>query len=382
MLELDPLARLQAKIFVWTISIVAALFGGGFLYWYHREPPPPIPPSRPIYADVYANLGIAPLPTTVQHKPQVKNRLDQLSREPCYRDAIYGLADALLEVGYPRETDTSLVSFAKRCGESDEILVRRYKALLQASDFSGALRVADDLVKSDPANARVRYWRGNAHEKLKEFAPALTDYINTVQLLGDPVNVSVNHFYDIARMYAALGRYCDAIAPIETFISFKHAKNRSTQLTTLIAEYADKGNCDAHYAAGTTRIARVPFPGMIGVNTLVVVINGIAGNFLLDTGATYVTVTPAFASKAKLSVEIETQFPMKTVGGTVFANLAYAATVAVGKAEAQGVAVAVVRGTANPFGDRMDGLLGMSFLARFNLNVSQSTIELTALPLR
>jgi clan AA aspartic protease (TIGR02281 family) len=121
---------------------------------------------------------------------------------------------------------------------------------------------------------------------------------------------------------------------------------------------------------------------MITVNTLAVVINGAGGNFLLDTGATYVAVTSAFASKARLDMESGTQLSMKTVGGTAFADLAYASTVAVGKAEAQGVAVAVVRGTRDPFGDRLDGLLGMSFLARFKLNVSQSAIEFTALPLR
>ena len=97
---------------------------------------------------------------------------------------------------------------------------------------------------------------------------------------------------------------------------------------------------------------------------------------------TTVAVTPAFASKAKLGVETGTQLPIKTVGGIASADLAYAATVAVGKAEAQGVAVAVIRGTPNPFGGGLDGLLGMSFLARFKLDVSPSAIELTALPLR
>jgi clan AA aspartic protease (TIGR02281 family) len=380
MIELDPRDRLpypnRRKFPVFTmIGAIAVLGGSGFFYWQYVA-------QRSNHIEIYRQLGISSLPATVELLPQVQSRLDQLSREPCYRAAIYDLADALLEAGYPREADTSLLSFAKRCGQSDEILVRRYTALVQASDFSAALRVADDLVKSDPADARVRYWRGNVHEKLKNFTLALTDYINTVQLLGDPDTVSANHFYDISRMYAALGRYCDAITPIETFISFKPAENRTTQLTSLIAEYADKANCDAHYAAGTARVARVPLPGMIGVTTLVVVINGVAGNFVLDTGATYVAVTPAFASKARVNVETGTQLPMKTVGGTAFADLAYATTVAVGKAEAQGVAVAVVRGTPDLFGDRLDGLLGMSFLARLKLNVSLSAIEFTAIPLR
>jgi hypothetical protein len=241
MIELDPRDRLpypnprKFPVFA-MIGAIAVLGGGGFFYWQYAA-------QRSNYVEIYRRLGIPSLPATVELLPQVQSRLDQLSREPCYRAAIYALADALLEAGYPRETDTSLISFAKRCGQSDEILVRRYKALFRASDFSAALRVADDLVKS-------------------------------------------------------------------------------------------------------------------------------------------VAVTPAFASKARLNVETGTQLPMKTVGATAFADLAYATTVAVGKAEAQGVAVAVVRGAPDPFGDRLDGLLGRSFLARFRLNMSQSTIELTALPLR
>jgi clan AA aspartic protease (TIGR02281 family) len=381
MIELDPRDRLShsssrsVPVFAILIGAIAILACGGFFYWQYVA-------QKSNHADVYRQVGISSLPANVERLPKIQSQLDQLSHEPCYRNAMYGLADALIEAGYPREADTSLLSFAKRCGDSDEILIRRYTALVQASDFSAALRVADDLVKSDPADAQVRYWRGNVYEELKDFAHALTDYIITVQLLGDPGTVSVNHFYDISRMYAALGRYCDAIAPIETYISFKPAENRTTQLTRLIAEYADKANCDAHYATGTARVARVPFPGMIGVTILVVVINGVTGNFLLDTGATYVAVTSAFASKARLNVEAGTQLPMKTVGGSALADLGYASTVAVGRAQAQGVAVAVIRGAPDPFGDRLDGLLGMSFLARFKLNVSQSTIEFTPVPLR
>jgi predicted aspartyl protease len=70
------------------------------------------------------------------------------------------------------------------------------------------------------------------------------------------------------------------------------------------------------------------------------------------------------------------------VGGIASADLGYARTVSVGKAVAQGVAVAVVRGAADPFGRQLDGLLGMSFLARFRVSLSQNTIELAAIPLQ
>jgi predicted aspartyl protease len=69
---------------------------------------------------------------------------------------------------------------------------------------------------------------------------------------------------------------------------------------------------------------------------------------------------------------------MKTVGGTVQATLGTANAVAVGNAEARSVTVAVIQDSRDPFGARIDGLLGMSFLARFNTRISPKGIELTA----
>ena len=83
-----------------------------------------------------------------------------------------------------------------------------------------------------------------------------------------------------------------------------------------------------------------------------------------------------------MHIESAGLLPMKTAGGTALADLGYASTISVGNAEAEGVAVAVIRGSNDPFGGHLDGLLGMSFLARFNLRLSQDGIELTAIPLR
>ena len=171
-----------------------------------------------------------------------------------------------------------------------------------------------------------------------------------------------NPFYQISRMYAALGRHCDAITPIETYVSFDPVKRQSTQTATLIAEYANRGSCQTDYAKGATRVRLL---GSTGVHTLSVVVNGVAGNFILDTGATYVAVTSDFAKNAKVTVEGATVISLKTVGGVVSAYLSHNNKVTVGSADAQGVSVAVIRGAVDPFGGRLDGLLGMSFLARF-----------------
>lgn len=355
--------------FIIAVLLAAA---GGFFYWYST-----LPSDR--FRVVYDQLAIAPLPAAVESQQVIQTRLDQLTREPCYRDAIAGLSDALLKAGFPRESAAVLVSFVNRCPGSEYLLTDAYEALLHVSDSSGAFQVADRLVKAFPARSAYRYWRANAYNEMKDFPHALSDYINAVQLVGDPQTVTGDAFYNISRMYAALGRYCDAITPIETYISFDPAERRTPQTTKIIAEYAEKGNCDPHFARG---LARVPFVGATGVHTLPVFINGVIGNFILDTGATYVSVTSEFAEKSRMRIETGNQIIMKTVGGIGIAEIAYAGTVAVGAAEAFDVVVAVMRGRADPFGSRLDGLLGMSYLARFKVNLSQNGIELASIPLR
>ena len=174
-----------------------------------------------------------------------------------------------------------------------------------------------------------------------------------LQLMGSPNNIAGSQFYDVARMYAELGRYCDAIAPIETFISFDPVERRTPQTTQLISEYAQKGSCDTHFARG---VGRVPILNTGGVRTISVSINGVPGNFILDTGAEYVAVTTDFSARAKINIDTQNQMPMKTAGGFTAADVGYANIITVGNAQADGVVVAVIHGT-DPFGGHLDGLL-------------------------
>lgn len=142
-------------------------------------------------------------------------------------------------------------------------------------------------------------------------------------------------------LYAALQRFCDAITPIETYISFAPAERRNPQTTKIISDYAERGRCDARYAQGT---GRAPLVADGRVYRVAVSVNGALGNFILDTGASYVAVTRKFPDRARIDLDAATQTVMKTVSGMVQADLGYASRLAVGQAEAQGVVVAVVPG--------------------------------------
>ena len=136
-------------------------------------------------------------------------------------------------------------------------------------------------------------------------------------------------------------------------------------------------NCKGQYLPST---GRVPLLGAAGVHIIPVTINRVPGHFVLDTGAAYVSITSEFAAKAGI-VKFENRL-LKTVGGTVRADVGYANSITVDRAEAEGVVVAVIPSGTNPFPEHTDGLLGMSFLARFRIDLSQNGLTLTPIRAR
>ena len=209
----------SVALLVITILIASA---GGALFWYytsresdfsHAKHLPRESPSKPTaspsdFEATYNQLGIQPLPSTVERQQRVSSRLDQLHREPCYRGAIIGLGRALLDAGYPREAASSLRSFVKRCDSAPEVLPLAFTGPERINDFSGALEVANELVEAVPANGTFRYWRALAYDRTGKFSQAIFDYMNAIQLAGDPKHVGGDVFYKWAQSYAALGRYC------------------------------------------------------------------------------------------------------------------------------------------------------------------------------
>lgn len=346
-------------------AIVLLLASGGGHLLNAQQANPTLGPSY--YAPVYETLGIS-MPPAFESRPGVTPRLDQLRREPCDHWAIGPLATLLDKAGYARESAKSLESFADRCGVSGELLEPAYGTLTRLGDRAGAVRIATKLIEDDRASTRWRFLRGTAYEQMKDYPRALNDYVATLQLWPELSNVHVNEFYRISRMYDALGRPCEAITPLETYISFEPAQRRSQQLGTMIKEYATKGSCWNIYAKGTDRM-------LMRENTVEVTINGAKGRFVVDTGATLVSVTPEFAERARLSAATDNLVPVKTVGGNMQMALAAAKHVRVGNTDAADVATLIAIGSKNAYGDH-DGLLGMSFLARFNVTLADGYLEI------
>lgn len=261
----------------------------------------------------------------------------------------------------------------EKCAKDAEFLILAYTYYEQLGEYPRALEIINRLVEWDPANADFRFSRGRIYEATKHFEKALMDYISTVDLLGRPEEVAATQFYYIATMYAELGRFCEAATPLETYISYDLVKRRTPQLDRLISEYRSKGNCKQS-TSGNNATVRVRKSG--AVLLVEATLNNVTGLFVLDTGASFVSVTKSFANKAKLSADIKDEVTLQTANGLADGLLATANSIQVGNAYSTFVPVVVVDDAKLGSEDGVSGLLGMSFLSRFVVKFGTDSVEL------
>jgi aspartyl protease family protein len=178
----------------------------------------------------------------------------------------------------------------------------------------------------------------------------------------------------IARSYEKLGRFCDAVSPLESWISINPARNDTSQVRVIIDDYMKKGNC----ALATGNEETFAAPRQNKPVTLPVTINGTRGIFVLDTGATFVALKKTFAQKASVEIDQSSAVQLHTANGITTGKLGRAATVQLRSLQAKAVPIVVEDDAKATFGDGIDGLLGMSFLSRFKVTIDTQAIKISS----
>jgi len=103
-------------------------------------------------------------------------------------------------------------------------------------------------------------------------------------------------------------------------------------------------------------------------------IDGESGRFVVDTGASYVTLTRALVLRLKLDLERAPTVLLQTANGPRPGHL-----ITVQAIEVQGVKAARVPAVViDDLGGGIDGLLGLSFLSRFDLKQTRGTFEIAS----
>ncbi|WP_284418862.1 MULTISPECIES: TIGR02281 family clan AA aspartic protease [unclassified Bradyrhizobium] len=374
--------------------IVAAAIAGGSIYWLRPDWAAPVDQilqtfrtpvtadlGRPAPADaartesrfvgLYQRYRISPLASDIENGAKLSALLATLQKEPCDSRAAFQASLALEERHEMRGAADLLSGFADNCPESSGERYRASELYYLLGDYDKAIKLSTDLIDHQPDAQRPYFVRARSEQALKRYAAAIDDYTTLIRLLPDTKSVVSEVFTRMSDSYEKLDRPCEAIGPIQTYIALDSEKRSTQPLLRRIAALAAKGNCTQAYATGTARIPR----RSNGVSTAKVQINGITGTFIVDTGASFVTLTRSFADRAKPQMFRTEPVEMQTANGTTSANLATVDSVKLAGVSASSVPTIIA---SKSIGDGVDGLLGMSFLSRFTVVISDREIQLKA----
>jgi len=320
---------------------------------------------------VLDRLGIT-LPADVAGQPSIAQKLDQLRREPCDQTAIYQLQKALNDAGYRREAANALISFSGHCDDNAAALRTAANIFLKLTDYKAVLEVTNKIIRLVPNNDNGYYLRARAYDGLKDYSHAIADYITGIELFGDKDRIASVSYMNMSDDYVALGQYCEAMRPIKAWVAIDPVRHDTSQTQHILDGLARKGHCEAETAIGGGET--IAIPGGAKQISVSVQVNGVRGHFLLDTGATFVLVKQSFATAAKLAIRDDSEIQLHTANGIGKAVLGRADMVKLGKLEARNVSVAVQTDADGAYGHGVDGLLGMSFLSRFEVRLDDRSV--------
>jgi clan AA aspartic protease (TIGR02281 family) len=349
----------------WVIALLLVAIPGMASAGYLDENP------DEVFSSVYERLGA--LPTNAARDPYVWLRLEELKREPCDQKSIGDLALMLDKLGFRRQAADGLYRFVKDCGAPLSALHQSINIYLKLTDYPKAVEVADEFMRRAPSNHDAHYLRGVALQGAGDFPRALVDYSDAIELFGaDKRGISSLVFVRMAEVYAALNRFCEATAPINMWVSLDPAARDTSRTQKIISDYEAQGHC---ISSKEFQKESYPLRGQRNVVTVKAEINGVRGLFILDTGASYVSVKSAFADRAKIPQSDTSEITLMTANGPAKAKLSKADKVMLGKLEATNVPIAIQNLDEKSYGVGVDGLLGMSFLSRFEVQMAGGFIE-------
>ncbi len=293
-----------------------------------------------------------------------------LAREPCDRQKAHDLLKDMLAAGNSRGVIERAAAFGAKCGDYPPLREQTYAAHQRLGELDLALADLGALIEHGPKMPYYRAWRATLYEEKGDFERAAEDLRQALSLYPAAVDLPQR----LASIYERQGKPCDAVTLLQQ-LAFRYGQEAFAAGVRARVEGLEQQGACAAATAGAERVTLRADPRHGTAVAKVRVNDQAAGSFVVDTGASYLTLPRALAERLGLDLANAPKGKFATANGVREAQLVVVPAVTVGGLKAERVAAAVVDDLPG-----IDGLLGMSFLARFDLRQSGGVIELGPRP--
>ncbi|MGA9520222.1 MAG: aspartyl protease family protein [Myxococcaceae bacterium] len=336
------------------VGVSVLLVVGAVAAWWVTRPKPPAPPPPVAKTD------------HGEYNQVIDALTDHMNKEPCDRKSILKLGDWLLKAGDARGAIQASEKFFDKCGEHLRLRWVTLAAHKQLSEFDAAAADATRLIESDPDDKDYWFWRGEVREMQGDLHAAIRDYRQAIALQPRLQSVPLN----LVNLLEKAGQPCEAMVALDTYMGVYPELRSEARFQVRLEKLGANPSCAGFLGTGKAVLSRRASDSAI---VALVVVNGSQkGSFILDTGATYVTLTRAFADKLGLQPKDHSKITMITAGGMRTVKLARVESLELKGLRARDVEVAI----SDDLPDQVDGLLGLSFLNRFEVTVDARKAQL------
>ncbi|MEY4580523.1 MAG: hypothetical protein RL701_5226 [Pseudomonadota bacterium] len=301
------------------------------------------------------------------HTLEIRSLTARTQAEPCDRRAVYELTRLLFRAGDARAATQHADPFFETCGEFAELHSILYEAYMQLSEPKQAIAEVTRMLALQPHDASSHGRRGLAYEQLHDVEHAEQDYVQALAFQPRLSDVPIS----LANLYETHGRPCDAVAPLEGLLHYyAHAGDIDT-IRARVDGLLMRPECTP--LAGNGKASVRVGQGQTALRARVKLLGRETASFVVDTGASYVTITTLLAHRLGLRLDNAPKLLLQTANG-----VRQGALIVLERVELQGATAlrvpAVVVDDLGP----VDGLLGLSFLSRFDLKQSNGVFEISA----
>lgn len=335
-------------------ALVLVLGGGaGAVTWLgtRPRPQPPPPPPPPKYG-----------PAT----RRIEELQKKLAAEPCDRKLSLKLTQDLLEAEVPREVIGVVDAFVTKCGAHERLQWDKYVAQKRLSEYGPAVETVTALMALNPTDHDYPWWRGELNELQGKLDDAIADYRLALSLLPRMNSVPLM----LVDTLLKAGRPCEGLEPLNLYVFFHPDARESAAVLTRQAKLTE-AKCEVAPAKG-----RAVFSAPAGATSFkaqVKLNDKVTGTFVVDTGATSVALSRAIADKLALTAPRGTAF-VRTAAGIRKVQLTTLDVVQTQGAVARQVEAVIAEELPE------DGLLGLSFLSRFEVRLDPKKRTITLEP--
>lgn len=312
-------------------------------------------------------FGISDLPISASQDPTLTKIAKSALLEPCDWILVSTFSKELVKANQRRNAAKLYEYYDGECARANNATWQAANIYEQIGDFAGALRAIERFIKDTAENPDGYYLRARANDQIGNAQKAISDYLTTIALINDPSKTGYGVFRNLARAYEAEGSYCEAAAALMSWAAANN-QHENSQVQYLIETISKKGSCLNNFASGedTFRYSA----NSDGVIYTDVLINGKKGRFIVDTGAALVSISSSFAKRLSLTASSDSEIKLSTANGLTTGYRITLDNVAVGEVTASAVQ-GVLMQNEKAFPENLDGLLGRSFLARFDVSFGQ-----------